>query len=359
MVDTISRRAGLTYHHKMYVHYLYICIVIATGNNLAVHFATHFVHDCCSKLSVVGTFPELLSVILMHRPQSVGLCKYLNDVVIGGCKSLNLNFFVNELLIGIECLLCKLLSLLLDLLSLLLNLVSLLLNLVFLLLDLVSLLLDYLLSIHASPYNKGEMIFDILLQMCWHEATLEFSPTASIVELALDHLKWTSLLQVSFEVLSLHLFLPTLIGTWQRIFLTNWPVILGHFLVSSFVVAVLAGEGTQRAMLGQVAIQVMPRDTFPTGIRTVHVHVSTLPFTAVGVQVLLQATQLSLPFTTLCLVWTLHFNQHYLPPVVLVLHCSEIFRVAQGTSLILVLMLKISFFGYKIATALRLVWLQE
>ena len=67
----------------MYVHYLYICIVIATGNNLAVHFATHFVHDCCSKLSVVGTFPELLSVILMHRPQSVGLCKYLNDVVIG------------------------------------------------------------------------------------------------------------------------------------------------------------------------------------------------------------------------------------------------------------------------------------
>ena len=57
---------------------------------------------------------------------------------------------------------------------------------------------------------------------------------------------------MSFEVLSLKLYHPTLIGTWQRILLTNWPVFFGHLLVSSFVFAVLAGEGTQRATLGLV-----------------------------------------------------------------------------------------------------------
>ena len=111
---------------------------------------------------------------------------------------------------------------------------------------------------------------------------------------------------MSFEVLSLKFFHPTLIGTWQRILLTNWPVFFGHLLVSSFVVAVLAGEGTQRATLGLVFLQATPLDTLATGIRTIHVHVSTLPRRAVGVQVLFQASQLSLPFATLCLVWTPH-----------------------------------------------------
>ena len=87
-------------------------------------------------------------------------------------------------------------------------------------------------QLHTTSFVVVELLFNL------HGAL-----PPSLAEVTLDHFKWTGLLQVSFEVLSLNLSLPTLM-TCQRILLTNWPVFFGHLLVSSFVVAVLAGGGS-------------------------------------------------------------------------------------------------------------------
>ena len=72
---------------------------------------------------------------------------------------------------------------------------------------------------------------------------------------------------------------------------------------------------------------------------------------------LLQATQFSLPFATLCLVWTPHLYRQRLSLVKVILHCREILFSAHGTRLSLETL--IGFLREVVSAALRLVWLEE
>ncbi len=99
------------------------------------------------------------------------------------------------------------------------------------------------------------MLLCVLFHVIFLPVSYKLSLTTSITELTLDFLK-AAHLRVVFKITSLEMC-PTSIGAIQNVVCAYVEMLLRHYLVRCFEVAILAAGFSFRAIVGKVCIQIV------------------------------------------------------------------------------------------------------